>query len=78
MPEDRPIRLTRALHARLDQAIDGEVVEQVEEHSGVVREIDLDNLSFTLRNLEGIEQIACSFDDSLLEPAKEAWTSRSR
>lgn len=72
MPEERPIRLTRALHARLDQAIDRAVVEQVEEHSGVVREIDLDELSFTLRNLEGIEQIACSFDDSLLEPAKEA------
>jgi hypothetical protein len=67
-----PIRLTRALHARLDQAIDRVVVEQVEEHFGVVREIDLDDLSFTLRNLEGIEQIACAFDDSLLEPAKDA------
>jgi len=36
-------------------------VTQVEEHEGDLREIDLDDFSFTLRNVGNIPQIQCTF-----------------
>ena len=53
-----------------------ELEKQVEEHEGDLREIDLDALSFTLRNIGEIEQIQCVFDEDLLEAAKEALDRR--
>jgi hypothetical protein len=76
VPEGRPIRLTRAVHSRIDQAIDRTVAAQVEEHEGDLREIDLDEFSFILRNVGEIQQIQCTFERDLLEVSKEALDRR--
>ena len=77
-PQGRKICLTRAVHSRIDQAIDRTVAAQVEEHEGDLREIDLDEFSFILRNVGEIEQIKCTFEEDLLEAAKEALDRRVR
>jgi hypothetical protein len=76
VPQGRRIRLTRAVHSRIDQAIDRTVAAQVEEHEGDLREIDLDEFSFILRNAGDIQQIQCRFEAGLLEAAKEALDRR--
>jgi hypothetical protein len=76
VPGGRAIRLTRQIHGRIDQAIDRTVAAQVEEHEGDLREIDLDEFSFILRNAGDIQQIQCTFDRDLLEAAKEALDRR--
>lgn len=63
---------------RIDEAIDGTVAAQVEEHEGDLREIDLNSFSFTLRHTNEIEQIQCTFEEGLLEAAKEALDRRVR
>jgi hypothetical protein len=78
VPQGRTIRLTKAVHSRIDQAIDRTVAAQVEEHEGDLREIDLDSFSFTLRHTNEIEQIQCTFEEGLLEAAKEALDRRVR
>ena len=72
VPTDSPIRLHRQVSLRIDQAIDWTTQEQVETHSGDLREIDLDNLTLTLRNAPDPREVRCTFDESLLEIAKEA------
>lgn len=67
-----PIRLTRQARRRLDAALDRLVVAQIETRTGVLREIDLDELTFLLRRGEDPVQIRCSFPDELYEVAKEA------
>ena len=74
-PAGTPVRLTRRVHTRIDSAIDHLVSTQVETHEGDLREIDLDNHSFILRNA-GQGELRCSFDDDILEAAKEALDSR--
>lgn len=68
----KKISLTRQTHKRIDQAIDHIVAETVETHLGDLREIDLDNYSFILRNSGDIQEIRCSFEEDLLENAKVA------
>jgi len=68
----KKISLTRQTHKRIDQAIDHIVAETVETHLGDLREIDLDNLTFILRNSGDIQEIRCSFEEDLLENAKVA------
>jgi hypothetical protein len=70
------IGLTRTAHQRIDEAIDLIAAEKVEEHVGDLREIDLDNLSFVLRNAEDVHEVRCVFEDDLLETAKEALDRR--
>ena len=77
-PQERTIHLTRAVHSRIDQAIDRTVAATVEEHEGDLREIDLDEYSFILRNVGEIEQIKCTFEEDLLEAAKEGLDRRVR
>ena len=76
VPGGRAIRLSRQTHGRIDQAIDRTVAAQIEEHEGDLREIDLDEFSFILRNAGDIQQIQCTFDRDLLEAAKEALDRR--
>ena len=78
LPRMRTITLTKASHQRIDQAIDFLEAEQVEEHVGDLREIDLDNLSFTLRNAEDIREVRCTFEPDLLESGKEGLDRRVR
>jgi len=72
VPRSAKIQLTRGANGRIDQAIDRIAAEQVEEHEGDLREIDLDKLSFVLRNTENVRKIPCTFEEDLLEMAKEA------
>ena len=78
VPRGAKIQLTREAHGRIDHAIDRIAAEQVEEHVGDLREIDLDNLQFILRNTEDVREIRCNFEDDLLEMAKEALDRRVR
>jgi hypothetical protein len=72
---NRPMRLTRQTHQRLDDALDRLVVaaDQIEIRTGVLREIDLDERTFWLRRSDDPAQIRCSFPDELYEAAKEAF-----
>jgi hypothetical protein len=72
----KTIQLTRASHQRIDLAIDQIAAECVETHVGDLREVDLDNLSFILRNAEDVREVRCAFDEDLLETAKEALDRR--
>jgi hypothetical protein len=77
-PQHRAIRLGREATQRIDQAIDRAVNEKSEEYEGDLREIDLDNLSFILRNIGDVQEVRCSFEEELLEAAKEALDRRVR
>ena len=72
---NRPMRLTRQTHRRLDDALDRLVVaaDRIEIRTGVLREIDLDERTFLLRHGDDPAQIRCSFPDELYEVAKEAF-----
>lgn len=76
VPAGHVIRLTRQSHQRINSAIDQIAAEQVETHSGDLREIDLDGLSFILRNAEDVHEVRCVFEEDLLETAKEALDRR--
>jgi hypothetical protein len=76
VPAGNVIRLTRQSHHRINTAIDQIAAEQVETHSGDLREIDLDGLSFILRNAEDVHEVRCVFEEDLLETAKEALDRR--
>jgi len=78
VPRRGTIKLTKLSHQRIDHAIDVLEAEQVEEHVGDLREIDLDNLSFTLRNAEDIREVRCTFEADLLEAGKEGLDRRVR
>jgi hypothetical protein len=78
LPRMRTITLTRFSHQRIDHAIDALATERVEEHVGDLREIDLDKLSFILRNAEDIKEVPCAFEDDLLATAKEGLDRRVR
>jgi hypothetical protein len=69
----RAVRLTRQSRRRLDDALDRLVMEQIETRGGVLREIDLDERTFLLRQGDDPAQIRCSFPDELYEAAKEAF-----
>ncbi len=69
----RPVRLTRQTHQRLDDALDRLVMDRIETRTGVLREIDLDERTFLLRHGDDPAQIRCSFPDELYEVAKEAF-----
>jgi hypothetical protein len=76
LPQSRPVQLHRETRRRIHLAIDRTVVEQVETHVGDLREIDLDERSFTLRRAGEIAEIRCRFEEPLLETAKEALDRR--
>lgn len=72
------IRLTRETHTKVDGAIDHTVQERPEEHEGDLREIDLDELRFTLRDPAKPSEIRCVFEENILEQAKAALDKRVR
>jgi hypothetical protein len=76
LPDARPIVLTRAASERIDRAIDRIAAVQVEDHVGELREIDLDNLTMAVRNAGDVREVRCTFEESLLEAAKEALDCR--
>jgi hypothetical protein len=57
-------------------ALDRNGTAPVEDHVGELREIDLDKRELTVRNAEDVREVRCTFDDSLLEAAKEALDRR--
>jgi hypothetical protein len=73
-----PIVLTREAPKRIDRAIDRTTAEQVEDHVGDLREIDLDNLTMAIRNAGDVWEVRCTLDESLLQAAKEALDRRVR
>jgi hypothetical protein len=87
----KPIRLTPHVHHRLtiairqsakevSQAVTEEVavMEQIETDTGHLREIDLDNRSFTLRRVDRGQEVHCTFEEHLLEIARTALDRRVR
>lgn len=75
-PSAEPIVLTRTASKRIDVAIDQTTEDRIEDHTGDLREIDLDNLSMTIRNTADVSEVRCTFDESLLEAAIEALDRR--
>lgn len=78
VPNRKKIHLSRQANERVNTAIDSTTREQKESHEGDLREIDLDNLTFILRNSDDVNEIRCRFDESMLETAKEALDRRVR
>lgn len=76
MDSQTAIRLSRESNQRVDSAIDLLETEQIETHTGDLREIDLDNCSFILRNAGDVTEIRCTFEDDILESAKSALDRR--
>jgi hypothetical protein len=72
IPDGRTIRLTRDVYHRLVQAVDQPAAEEVETYVGRLREIDLDHRTFTLRDVNDVSTIRCTFQDDLLETARGA------
>jgi hypothetical protein len=72
IPDGRRIRLTRGDYHRLVQALDRPAAEEVETYVGHLREIDLDHRTFTLRDVNEVSTIRCTFQDDLLEAARGA------
>lgn len=74
-----PVVLSRPSRERINGAIDRAAAERVETHVGDLREIDLDESSFVLRNAEdGSPQVRCYFPAEMVEAAKEALDKRIR
>src|SRR5205807_190521 len=62
VPARRPIRLTRETNERTTRAIDRTAAaEETRTYTGDLREFDLDNRSFILRNAGDVEEIRCNF-----------------
>jgi hypothetical protein len=78
IPDGRTIRLTRAVYHRLVQALDRPASEDVETYMGHLREIDLDHRTFTLRDVNEVSTIRCTFPDDLLETTRAALGRRVR
>jgi hypothetical protein len=80
LPADKaPVVLARPSRERINGAIDRAAAERVETHVGDLREIDLDESSFVLRNAEdGTPQVRCYFPAEMVEAAKEALDKRIR
>ncbi len=78
MPSSDRVSLTRDVQQQIDSAIDqAEQDNIVERHAGDLREIDLDNLSFTLRNVgNGVFQVQCQFGHDLYDSALDALDRR--
>jgi hypothetical protein len=72
IPDGRTIRLTRAAYHRLIRAVDQPAAEEVETYVGHLREIDFDHRTFTLRDVNEVSTIRCTFKDELLETARGA------
>ncbi len=72
IPDGRTIRLTRDVYHRLVQALDRPAEKEVETYMGHLREIDLDHRTFTLRDVDEVSTIRCTFQDDLLETARGA------
>jgi hypothetical protein len=72
VPDGRTIRLTRAVYHRLVQVLHQPAAEEVETYVGHLREIDLDHRTFTLRDVNEVSTIRCTFPDDLLETARGA------
>jgi hypothetical protein len=72
IPDGRTIRLTRAVYHRLVQALDRPDEGEVETYMGHLREIDLDHRTFTLRDVNEVSTVRCTFQDKLLETARGA------
>jgi hypothetical protein len=72
IPDGRTIRLTRAVYHRLVQALDQPAAEAVETYVGHLREINLDHRTFTLRNVNEVGTIRCTFPNDLLGTARVA------
>lgn len=77
-PDGRTIRLTREAHSRLLQLVDLTIPEQVETYTGHLREIDLDRRTFTLRDVDEVGSIRCTFADALSEVTRSALGHRVR
>ena len=76
VPQGRPILLSRRVSKRIDQIIDQMSCEKAETHTGDLREIDLDKLSFILRNTAQLGDIHCNFEQDLISAAKQALDRR--
>ncbi|MGO8677963.1 MAG: hypothetical protein ACLQVX_19110 [Limisphaerales bacterium] len=72
------IRLTRDTNTKLDAAIDRTVSERMETFEGELREVDLDELRFTLRDPARMLEVRCVFEEDFLEQAKSALDQRIR
>jgi hypothetical protein len=72
VPDGRTIRLTRAVYHHLVQAVDRTTAEEVETYVGHLREIDLDQRTFMLRDVNEVSPLRCTFHDDLLETARGA------
>ncbi len=70
--DGRTIRLTRSVYHRLVQALDRPAAKEVETYVGYLGEIDLGHRSFTLRDVNEVSTIRCTFPDDLLETARGA------
>jgi len=71
--------LTKGTHERINRAIDRGTTSRAEQYIGELREIDLDNLTFTLRNVltqNGPFEVACKFEQELLPSAMESLDRR--
>jgi len=75
----RTVTLSRHTRERINRAIDRASAEVVETHIGDLREIDLDELSFVLRNTEpNGPPLRCYFPEEMVEAAKDALDKRVR
>jgi hypothetical protein len=73
------VTLTRPSRERINRAIDRASTEKVETHVGDLREIDLDECTFILRNNDPeAGQVRCYFPEEMLEGAKDALDKRIR
>lgn len=75
----RTVTLSRPTRERVNRAIDRASAERVETHVGDMREIDLDELAFVLRNTEPAgPALRCYFAEEMVEAAKDALDKRVR
>lgn len=71
------VRLSSVLRGRLNHLQEAPLREQTERHEGDLREIDLDNLTFKLRNISQTgSEITCRFDADLRDVAIDALDCR--
>lgn len=71
-------RLSKGTREPIGRAIEAAEQEEIVEYLGDLREIDLDKLSFTLRNVDQDREVPCEFGEELLQTAQEALDRRVR
>ncbi len=72
LPAHAEVRLTKSASKRIQSAIYRDLANPPQEHEGLIRQVDLDDRTFSLRKLDQVEEVCCAYSEEFQQTVKEA------